>query len=51
MAEPTSSKGNSSPAAAPAAPAAGAPTERQPATIRYLDRADMAETLPIPSPA
>jgi hypothetical protein len=46
MAEPTSSKGNSSPAAAPApaAPAAGAPTERQPASIRYLDQADMAET-------
>jgi hypothetical protein len=45
MAEPTSSKGNSSPAAAPAAPAAGAPTERQQqASIRYLDQADMAET-------
>ncbi len=45
MAEPTSSKGNSSPAATPARrPAAGAPTERQPASIRYLDHADMAET-------
>jgi hypothetical protein len=44
MTEPTSSKGNS-PAATPAAtPAASAPTERQPASIRYLDNADMAET-------
>jgi hypothetical protein len=37
MAEPTNSKGN-------AAPAAGAAPERQPASIRYLDNADMAET-------
>ena len=44
MAEPTSSKGNSSPAATPAAPVAGAATERHPASIRYLDHADMAET-------
>ena len=35
-AEPTASKGN--------APIAAAPAERQPATIRYLDRADMEET-------
>jgi hypothetical protein len=37
MAEPTNSKGN-------ATPAAGAAPERQPASIRYLDNADMAET-------
>jgi hypothetical protein len=42
MAEPT--KGNASPAATPAVPAAAAATERQPASIRYLDNADMSET-------
>ncbi len=42
MAEPTSSKGNASPDAAQATSAA--PTERQAASIRYLDQADMAET-------
>jgi hypothetical protein len=42
MAEPTSSKGNASPDAAQAT--AAAPTERQAASIRYLDQADMAET-------
>jgi hypothetical protein len=40
--EPTASKGDAT-GAAPAAAAAG-PGERQPATIRYLDRADMEET-------
>jgi len=40
MADTTTSKGNAS----PAAPAAGAVPERQPASIRYLDNADMAET-------
>src|ERR1700722_18336994 len=39
--EPTASKGETG--AAPSAVAAG-PGERQPATIRYLDRADMEET-------
>ncbi len=39
-AETTASKGN--PTSAAAAPAA--PGERQPAQIRYLDRADMVET-------
>ncbi len=39
--EPTTSKGSASGAAAPAS---AAPGERQPATIRYLDRADMEET-------
>jgi hypothetical protein len=39
--EPTASKGNSSGAAATVASGAG---ERQAATIRYLDRADMEET-------
>jgi hypothetical protein len=43
MAEPTSSKGNSSPAATPT-PAQGAIAERTQASIRYLDQADMAET-------
>jgi hypothetical protein len=43
MAEPTSSKGNASPATQ-AAPAAGAAHDRQPASIRYLDNADLAET-------
>jgi hypothetical protein len=38
--EPTASKGE----AAGAAAAAAGPGERQPATIRYLDRADMEET-------
>jgi hypothetical protein len=41
MAEPTSSKGNASPTA-PATPAA--PAERQQASIRYIDHADMTET-------
>jgi hypothetical protein len=39
MAEPTSSKGDGT----PAAPAAATP-ERQQAAVRYLDNADMAET-------
>jgi hypothetical protein len=39
--EPTISKGSATPSA-PAAPAGD--TGRQPATIRYLDRADMVET-------
>jgi len=39
MAEPSSKA-----SAAAQAPAAGAATERQPAQIRYLDNADMAET-------
>ena len=43
MAETTSSKGSAS-SAAQATPAAGAAPERQPAQIRYLDNADMAET-------
>jgi len=38
--ESTGSKANPS----GAAPAAAGPGERQPATIRYLDRADMVET-------
>ncbi len=38
MAEPTTSKGDSAPAATPA------PAERPQASIRYLDQADMAET-------
>lgn len=38
MAEPTTSKGDGAPATA------AATTERQPASIRYLDNADMAET-------
>jgi hypothetical protein len=38
MAEPTSSKGDGTPAAPAAAP------ERQQAAVRYLDNADMAET-------
>jgi hypothetical protein len=37
MADTTTSHGNAS-------PAAGATPERQPASIRYLDNADMAET-------
>jgi hypothetical protein len=39
--EPTASKGEATGAAATAA---AGPGERQPATIRYLDRADMEET-------
>ena len=39
--EPTTSKGSASSATAPAS---AGPSERQPATIRYLDRADMEET-------
>lgn len=44
--EPSTPKGSASkPAAAPAAPVAPAgEAGRQPATIRYLDRADMVET-------
>jgi hypothetical protein len=41
--EPTTSKGSAAPSAA-TAPAAVGETGRQPATIRYLDRADMVET-------
>ncbi len=40
-ADTTASKGS---AAGAAAPASAGPGERQPATIRYLDRADMEET-------
>jgi len=43
MAE-TNSKGNGSPEAKAAEPATAAAPERQPATIRYVDRADMPET-------
>ena len=43
MAE-TNSKGNGSPEAKAAEPATAAAAERQPATIRYVDRADMPET-------
>ena len=44
--ESTASKGSASKpaAAAPAAPAPSGEGGRQPATIRYLDRADMVET-------
>jgi hypothetical protein len=41
--EPTTPK-SSSASPAPAPTAAAGPSERQPATIRYLDRADMQET-------
>jgi hypothetical protein len=41
--EPTASKGEAV-GAAPAATVVAGPGERQPATIRYLDRADMEET-------
>jgi hypothetical protein len=41
--EPTAATGSSAnPASAPAAPAGG--SERAPAAIRYVDRADMVET-------
>lgn len=43
--EPSSPKGSAiKPAAASAAPAPAGEAGRQPATIRYLDRADMVET-------
>jgi hypothetical protein len=42
--EPTTSKGTSATAATAASPSAAGPTERQSATVRYLDRADMQET-------
>jgi len=41
--EPTASKGEAT-GAAPAVAGSPGPGERQPATIRYLDRADMEET-------
>ncbi len=44
MADTTSSRTNGSPSAPAAGAAAGAAGERQPAMIRYVDRADMPET-------
>ena len=44
MAQPTSPKGNGSPEAQAPDPAAVTAGERQQAAIRYVDRADMAET-------
>ncbi len=41
--EPTASKANLA-GAAPASAGAAGPGERKPATVRYLDRADMVET-------
>jgi hypothetical protein len=42
MVDPTASQDASAPAAA--APSSAAPRERQAATIRYIDRADIVET-------
>ncbi|HTZ00954.1 MAG TPA: hypothetical protein VMC05_01380 [Xanthobacteraceae bacterium] len=42
--EPTTKGSAAKPAATPAAPAAPAGDTRQPAAIRYVDRADMGET-------
>ena len=42
--EPTASKDNSATAASPASSAEAGQRERQSMTIRYVDRADMAET-------
>jgi hypothetical protein len=42
--EPTASKDNSTTAASPASTADAGQRERQSMTIRYVDRADMAET-------
>ena len=44
MTESANPKGNGSSATPAAEPAAGAAPERQQAMIRYVDRADMAET-------
>jgi hypothetical protein len=41
---PTASKGNSATAAAAAPSKAAGPSDRQAATIRYIDRADIGET-------
>ncbi|MGO9698925.1 MAG: hypothetical protein ACLPX7_06650 [Xanthobacteraceae bacterium] len=41
---PTASKGSSPTAAAAALPRATGPSDRQAATIRYIDRADIGET-------
>jgi hypothetical protein len=44
ISESTASKDNLTPAASPATSTAAGQRERQPMTIRYVDRADMAET-------